>query len=125
MALHYDFSKTDTTNWTQDDYDLMNHFIWGSICVDLGSITEKNLAEWLFRMEFYNTVSLHPKKYFGYVVDGKEHDYKLEHLQKCIGLVTNVTTMPRKTWMKRIVDNLAQNIERDVKEQMKEECAVC
>lgn len=119
MALHFDYSKTNTEGWTDRDYEVMNHFIWGSICVDMGSITEKNLEEWLFRMEFYNTVSRYPTKYFGYLdAEGKEQDYGLEDLRKCVGLVTNVYTMPRKTWIKKVVDHLVKDIANDVKRDM-------
>lgn len=75
--------------------------IWGSIGIDLGEITQSNIQEWLFRFKFLETINR----------SLTTRPMTLEVIQRWIGLRTNVISLTRKKWMKRVMEQ----VEREVK----------
>lgn len=123
MALNFDVSKikdyqrvtTDPANKSKW-HPVTDALIWKTMSVDLGSITEKNIDEWEYRLKVLR------------LMDGPEfehHGKKVcltrEDLEMHIGLVTNVTTKSRKQWLARIVDE--RSIDRALRHLTQEKSA--
>lgn len=136
MPLNFDYSRcVDRENWTDFDRAALDFFIWGTMCVDIGEITNYNLEEWLFRMRLFDMVSDRP--FFEAVCVGEDGtlvktELGLEHLRKFIGLQCNVNTTKRRDWLKRFL-NMAEErgmllvrcaIEEADDEQGEDECFV-
>lgn len=79
-----------------------------TMTVDLTAIEEKNLAEWMFRLEMIRRLGGHQQ----------EPAATLEELRAHIGLRTNVATVTRAAWLKRWVQGTSRDIEYDVRKQM-------
>jgi hypothetical protein len=120
MSLNWEFK--DKTRFAAIKGESLNDaFIWGTIFVGIGEITEKNVEEWFFRYRFYDELC----GPFNHVtVNGKPEPYQitLEDTRKRIGLKTNVfpkTTdaqFAKKVW-KYFVDD--QRKEQKAKEATK------
>ena len=108
--------------WTESPNDpdkfqlskLTDVLIWGTILVDLGEISEKNMDEWLRRIAVCE--KLH--KPFGdrfETVNGKRRQRELyptrEELESHIGLQTNVANRTFKQWYKKMCDNLLDDVD--------------
>lgn len=94
-----------------DDSALRNTLTWGSMAVDLGSITDKNVDEWLFRLYFQEEIGM------DYISLGEmTMEDVLAGLIRWKGLSTNVQTLTRKQWiakqMKIMEDRVARKIRR-------------
>lgn len=122
MSLNYDLTKIK--NWEtvcKDDgsltiNDTTESLVFLTMATDLNGITEKNLDEWLFRLqvmrlahwgEAHRIVSLPLKDVYCI-------------LQKYVGLSTNVSTKTRTSWLKRVTVNLKYDAEHAVRIVMKE-----
>jgi len=79
--------------------------IWGSIVLDMGDITEKNVDEWLFRFKFLEKINR----------SFTNQPMTVDVIRRWIGLRMNVITLSRKKWMKKIMDG----VERDVQSELK------
>jgi len=117
MPLNFDYSRcVDRENWTDADRAELEFFIWGTMAVDIGEITDDNLEEWLFRMRLFDMVHEH---FHIYRVgdDGKtvRTELGIDHLRKFIGLRCNVTTTTRAKWMKRFVAMAEDQGNREVR----------
>ncbi len=112
MSLDYDFREVDTSDFDDDQYRILDILIWGTLALDLGEITEKNIKEWAFRMGFYDA-TLGGTSYY-------EKNVPIEGLKKCIGLKTNVFTTTRTKFIKKCVDRLKERCERAAEEWLKE-----
>lgn len=80
--------------------------IWGSIAVDVGEITDKNVDEWLFRFKFLESV--------GRSITNQPMTRSI--IERWIGLRMNVITQPRKKWMKRVMENIERDVEYSVRQ---------
>ena len=117
MALNFDYTRcADRESWSDRDYDVLDTFIWGTICVDLGTITEENIPEWLFRMKIYDAVlgPFFSKKY----QNEDRFPLGVSHLRKFIGLRCNVVDMKRKQWLKKFWDRAADRVQERVEYEM-------
>ena len=118
MSLNFDFTAM-IKRLGQERYDeitsnphnpkqwhpVTDRLIWESLAVDLGSITEENIDEWLYRMEINRAFSDYADLEFG---DGTKIWITREDLENHIGMTTNVTTLTRLKWIKRFA-NLREN----------------
>ena len=99
--------------------DDTNALIWGSMMVDLGSITVKNIEEWCFRIEVLRWLDIRWMEHFeGDTVVGYFPDR--ESVEDHIGLTTNVTTMTRAKWMNKIKRKIEKRAEETCKAQLKQ-----
>lgn len=120
MSLNFDYSRCiDRELWTDRDYDVLDTFIWGTICVDLGTITEENIPEWLFRMKMYDAVlgPFFSKKY----QNEDRFPLGVSHLRKFIGLRCNVADMKRKQWLKKFWERAAAQVMERVEYEMQKD----
>lgn len=101
MSLNWDSTRCSNPNPVNDNESGEREcLIWGSIATDMGEITEKNVNEWFFRFKFLESV--------GKSITTQPMTRSV--IERWIGLRMNVVTLPRKKWMKRVMDQ----IERDV-----------
>ena len=112
--MSLDWSTSDCAEPLPKDEDekcIRHALIWAAIGLDLGSITEKNVDEWVFRLWHQHRIKLdfmwlgedpNPKELEGWV-------------RRWVGLSTNVTTRTRSAWLKRI----GEVMERDTLNSIK------
>ena len=121
MALHWDLGKIKdykTVCWINEGADkTLNHvtecLIWATMIVDLSSITEKNVEEWMWRIYFLTQL-----RKIDLVYDSVTKDYRTfteEEIQAHIGLGTNASTLTRTQFVKRWVDVLKRNCDSQVR----------
>lgn len=99
MSLDWDTTKClpSATPQTQEESDIRHALIWATIGLDLGSITEKNLDEWVFRLFHQKRLGL------DYINLGTDSPAEVEqYVRRWIGLHCNVTTLSRKKWLARV-----------------------
>jgi hypothetical protein len=116
MSLNWNLSKIankDTvcfradSNGERELTGLTHALIWGTIAVDLGEITAKNVDEWKFRLNC-----------IGLVYDDKTWaEITREDIAKHIGLSTNVTSRTRK----QFIAKMAKALEREVSDSIRRE----
>lgn len=90
-----------------DDKNLRTTLIWGSLAVDLGSITDKNVEEWMFRLKFQEAIGL------DYLSLGEMSDSPKAlraGLTRWIGLTTNVPTLTRKKWLAKVTGLMEKRV---------------
>jgi hypothetical protein len=99
MSLDWDVSEcTFDRNFERQTANAEN-LIWKTMAVDLGSITEKNLSEWVFRCAVLNILNNDIK------FDPVTEDF----LRPYIGLYTNVSTTSRAKFMNKCKDMLQRD----------------
>jgi len=100
---------------------MLDKLIWGTMVVDIGTITDANISEWLFRMTFGDRI-LSGRGYFvmRYQFD-EDIPLTAAHLRKFVGLKTNVTTTTRAKWMKKVISQATSLIESRVSSELQKE----
>lgn len=114
--------------------------IWRSMSLDIGLIEEANIPEWLFRTRYYSRLFGKPLtrhvdkcRFCGTTkpMDGKwepwktctheeadsameSFDFTVEDLKAHCGLYTNVRTLSRAGFLKKVHAQLAHEIERGI-----------
>jgi len=78
--------------------DFVRSLVWSSMAVGIGTLTEKNIDEWEFRLavKYLKSQSTFACKAYGQHL---QHMPTREELEKYIGLKTNVLTVSREEWM--------------------------
>ena len=124
MALHFDYSAcVDRESWTNRDFDMLDRLIWGTIVVSIGSITDANIGEWLFRMNLGDRM-MGGAGFFTMKYEREERfDITAAHIRKFVGLTTNVTTTTRAKWLKKATTQASQRVESLVSSQLQKEAA--
>ncbi len=115
--------------------------IWRSMSLDIGLIEEGNVPEWLFRTRYYSRLFGKPltksvKKcrlcsgesgVFGVWACACPHpefedcpkafDFTLEEIKAHVGLYTNVRTLSRAGFLKKMQKQITYEIEREMRNQ--------
>lgn len=93
--------------------------VWAAMMIDVGSIRRTNIDEWHFRIEYLKRLEIE----WHSIWDGKKsiptyptYDQIADH----IGLSTNVSTVARQKWIKRIARGLEREVERSIKREIQE-----
>ena len=120
MALHFDYTACDgRESWTQRDMEILDRLIWGTIVVDIGTITHANIAEWQFRMRMVDRLL---GDYFVMKYEGGERFFiGPEILRRFVGLRCNVSELSRTKWLKKVVSQASQKVESLVMHEMHDE----
>jgi hypothetical protein len=111
MAVHWSIQRVKDWKEITTDADqrgITDAIAWAPLVYDLGSVTEKNVDEWLFRQEF------------GHRVDGFYPLYRgaerclltRSEIERRIGLTTNVTTTSRAAFQRKLIDKVVNDINR-------------
>ena len=112
MSLDWDTEKCNPPlPEGDDDKNLRTTLIWGSLAVDLGSITAKNVEEWMFRLKFQEAIGL---DYLSLGEMSDDPDALRAGLTRWIGLTTNVQTMTRKKWVTKVVNLMEKRVTQDL-----------
>jgi hypothetical protein len=120
--LDFDYSACHgRESWLQRDWEILDKLIWGTMIVDIGTITDANISEWLFRMTLGDRI-LSGRGYFvmRYQFD-EDIPLTAAHLRKFVGLKTNVTTTTRAKWMKKVISQATSLIESRVSSELQKE----
>lgn len=120
MALHWNLEKIADHDklWlpapTESDKDgcilsgVTEALIWASMSVDLGSITEQNIPEWIWRLAFLQEISKADFLLEKTAEDKppKSRNFTVEEVKRHIGLTTNVITESRAKFVRRWTDHI-------------------
>lgn len=112
--MSLDYSLSDIKDWgvicldkTGELKPITKQIIHLSLVVCLGSITEKNVSEWMFRLRFLRAIDR--AVIVSYIELGAH-----------IGLRTNMTNDTRTVWLKKVWKSLERDVDQEVKRIMKE-----
>lgn len=111
MALHWNLKACDQTAcWNKNDEmtPLAHGLIWATMVVGLNEITEKNIAEWCWRLNF--EIRCHGDRAILRKVSSA--DYTEEDLRPFVGLNTNASKMTRKQYLAKIIRHLEEDQNR-------------
>lgn len=124
MSLNWNIEKCKEVDEikSKGEWVITNTIIWATMPVAMGSITESNWREFLFRIKvieklagpFMNQAIPNTDPPEDGKVDLVPVLFTPEMIKKRIGLYTNVSTETRAKWMKGYVNNLFQNIDREI-----------
>jgi hypothetical protein len=108
MPLTWDMhSVKDVENLHSDDHEwaISESLIWASIGVDLGSITEDNVDDWVFRLALIQKIDGAYMR-----LNGKPLFLVREHVERRIGLRVNVVNMTKTKWINKLLNNRDINV---------------
>jgi hypothetical protein len=107
MALNWNIEKCQNFEElkTDKEWPVTDILIWATMIVSIGTITEKNYKEFYARLHLVEKLSGSLTS-----VNGKENYITLEQVKRRIGLQTNVSTIPRSTFLKQKVGRYFKEI---------------
>ena len=111
MSLDWDVSECTFDRDSERQTANAENLIWQTMAVDLGSITEKNLSEWVFRCAVINIMN----------TNIKFHPVTEDFLRPYIGLCTNVSTTTRAKFMNKCKDTLQRDAMDAIRRQEQED----
>ena len=120
MALHWNLEKCKDLEEIkgEKEWGITECIIWTTMPAAMGSITESNWKEFLFRVKVIEKLSGSLLNKHG--ENGVEPVYFTpEMVKKRIGLYTNVSTETRAAWMRGYVKNMLQEIDREIDREEK------
>jgi hypothetical protein len=87
--------------------------VWSSVAIDLGEITKKNVDEWVWRLWFQRktTEAIH-------IPEETTPAEVRKVVERWVGLGTNVTTLTRKQWLKKVTEIMVKRITWEVSEAL-------
>ena len=108
MSLNWDTTRCNPPlPKDDDDKNLRTTLIWGAMAVDLGSVTAKNVDEWMFRLKYQEVIGL---DYISLYEMSDKPDVLRAGLTRWIGLSTNVPTLPRKKWLAKVTGLMEKRV---------------
>jgi hypothetical protein len=87
--------------------------VWSSVAIDLGEITKKNVDEWVWRLWYQRKTTE--------AIDIPDEMTPAEVrkvVERWVGLGTNVTTLTRKQWLKKVTEIMVKRITWEVSEAL-------
>lgn len=109
MSLNWDCNRcANPTPADDNESGGRECLIWGSLALDLGEITDKNVDEWMFRFKFLETV--------GRSITNVPMTRSV--VERWVGMRTNVITLTRKKWMKRVTEQIERDVAYSIKNEM-------
>lgn len=107
MSLNWDANRcANPTPADSNEAGGRECLIWGSIALDMGDISDKNVDEWFFRFKFLESV--------GRSITNQPMTRSV--IERWVGLRMNVITLPRKKWMKRVMEQVERDVEYSVRQ---------
>ena len=113
MSLDWDISECTFDRDSDLQVNTADRLIWQTLAVDLGSIKEKNLSEWVFRCAVIKRLNSNIHDTFGPVTE--------DFLRPYIGLCSNVSTISRAKFMKKCMNMLERDAMDAIRRQEKED----
>ena len=108
MALHWNLKACDQSAcWDEDGgmKNLPHGLIWATMVVGLNEITEKNISEWCWRLNW--EIRLHGTRAILRKIT--ELPYNESDLRPFIGLHTNASSKTRKQYLANSIKHLEQD----------------
>lgn len=103
MSLDWDCEKcANPIPVDKEESGIRHALIWATVPLALGSITEDNVDEWVFRLFHQKRLGLN-YMYIDATVEPPEVE---GWVRRWIGMVTNAKTEPRKKWLKAMCEIL-------------------
>ena len=117
MSLNWQFTDDNVFEAlpkTDEERNITDCIVWGTMQTDIGEITEKNIDEWVLRATMLDKIGFPLGSKF---VDQEQVGWvpTREDLTKRIGLTTNVSTTTRPAFRKRMAKLLEDESVRTVK----------
>ena len=117
MSLNWNFTDNNVFEAlpkTDEERNITDCIVWGTMQTDLGEITEKNIDEWILRATMLDKIGF---PLANKLVDGKHEGWvpTREDLTKRTGLTTNVSTTTRAKFRARMAKLLEDESVRTVK----------
>jgi len=96
--------------------------IWATMAVHLGSITEKNVDEWMRRIGVLKKLN----RELGWKLntetsEREEYWPSREEITAHIGLRTNMSNKPFKSWTKMLMDNIVRDVDWELRNEREKE----
>lgn len=91
----------------EEEAAMRTALIWATMAIDLGSITEDNVDEWVFRLIYQRRLGLN----YIYIDDDVTPAEVEGWVRRWIGMYTNVKSEPRKKWLKRCREIMEKEVE--------------
>lgn len=121
--MSLDFNFTGIKDYKTVCYDLrgelasgLKPLIFGTMAVGLGTLTEKNIDEWMWRITFLNRIESPIASYRGEGWPTRKSD-----ISKFIGLRTNADTLTRSQWLRTVSENLSRDVDAAIRQIEREE----
>ena len=114
MALKYDYTKLDTSSWSENDHNIAKNFCWAMSFIDQTKITEENKTEILFRIEFLQELGMGPWTHRQSISVVKKQ------IKKLIGYKCNVGPKSTAKFMSRWVRAHKELVLKRMNEKLKE-----
>lgn len=111
MSLNWNFTKCNLVrdaDGTLTDKNLakwLDMVVYSTYAVDLGTITEDNISEWMWRQKCLLALGRSIC-----LVDGKPAVIPEFVLRSLIGFYTNVPTRTRRQWLMSQMDSISRSI---------------
>lgn len=114
MSLDWDCSDCEKPEAAGDEEAAARKcLVFESVAVCLGSITEDNEQEWMFRSMLLQKVGLSTILY-GTDDWWEKAGHLRDSLRRWRGMTTNVSTKPRKQWLEQTMQYLEKEIIRQL-----------
>lgn len=113
MSLNWNIEKCDPLAKSPGNWGTTDSFIWATMAVDLGELTEKNHNEWRVRLKMWARTS-EPRGLFAMLLDLPEAEWRMRY-----GLHTNVPTTTRAAFKRKLADF----VEREALAELRREAA--
>ena len=110
MSLDWTTNRCDPP-LPKDDEDrhARDMLVWSALAIDLGEITKKNVDEWVWRL-FYQRKTTEAI----YIPEKTTPAEVRRMVERWVGLDTNVLTLSRKQWLKKVTEIMANRNTREV-----------
>lgn len=126
MSLNYDATKVKDFEINFPDVirdgvrysnSVLESVVFYCMFLDMEGVNEKNIDEFVFRFRFYTRLFSH--LYYSTGENGEKKGFEItkDILKKLVGLSVNVCQKPRNEWVKHIVKNLSEEIERQIRKE--------
>ena len=108
MSLDFNVENVkdyEKTCWTEEGevVPLLEAMIFITMTVDLPGVNDKNIYEWIWRMEFLHKLG---RDVVNRSIKRKKGVFTREELERYSGFTTNVATLPRTKWVNKIMKGI-------------------
>lgn len=125
MSLNFDLTRCDPAACFKGEGDdrtlttMAEGMIWSTMAIDIGDLTDKNLDEVVWRLNFL--ISIDRSVLRKHSAGQAYAFYSRDEIRPFVGLRTNVSTKTRKAWLKSVFDSIERNFNYSQQARFREE----
>jgi len=110
--------SSEETGQIQCQNRMLDMMPWLAMILKLNTVTKQNVHEWYFRFRFAAAHGLWSSRQVGeWSAEGWTYrDVTVADFEQCIGLTANVAKRTRLQWLKGVVNNMADDMEREIEQ---------